>query len=208
MSDHVVHFTKNYNGTDAYTNMLGILSTGVIQARNPFGICRTKAPDLATQKAVCFSEVPLHLLGRLADKRSKYGIVFKKDFVVHRNGNPILYAYKDQPLIKAIKKLIAAAGTNAADPIWEVTPFVDVPGAYPKGSYFFEWEREWRKIGNFTFSPQDVAFLLIPEHLHGAAKGFFENVRAENLGPAYDCPIIDAHWKRKKIKHLLPKGSG
>lgn len=203
MSDYVVHFSKDYKGKDAYTNMLSILGSGIIRARNPFGICRNKAPDPSSQKAVCFSEVPLHLLGRLAEKRSEYGVVFRKDFVVHRHGNPILYAYKDQAVIYAIKALIAAAGEDEANPIWRVTPFVDAPGAYPNGSYFFEWEREWRKVGDFKFSTDDVAFLIIPENLHGAAKGFFENARQENLGPAYDCPFIDAHWKRKKIKSVF-----
>jgi Putative abortive phage resistance protein AbiGi, antitoxin len=103
MSDYVVHFAKHYEGKNAYTNMLSILANRVIHARNPFGISRDNAPDPLSQKAVCFSEIPLHLLGRLADKRSEYGIVFRKDFVVHRRGNPIFYAYKDQPVTNAIR---------------------------------------------------------------------------------------------------------
>jgi hypothetical protein len=204
MSDYVVHFAKDYEGKDAYTSMLSILSNRVIRARNPFGICRNKAPDFSSQKSVCFSEIPLHLLGRLAEKRSEYGIVFRKDFVIHSGGNPILYAYKDQPITAAIKKLIAAAGNDASSPIWEVTPFIDSPGAYPTGSYFFEWKREWRKVGDFNFAEKNVAFLIIPEHLHEAARAFFLAARKENLGPCYDCPFIDAHWKRKMIKPLLP----
>jgi hypothetical protein len=86
-----------------------------------------------------------------------------------------------------------------------VTPFIDAPGVYFHGSYFFEWEREWRKVGDFKFSTDDVAFLIIPEHQHQAAAAFFANARVENSGPAYDCPFIDAHWKRKKIKSLLPE---
>jgi hypothetical protein len=207
MSNYVAHFTKDYEGNNAYTNMLSILGNRIIRACNPFGIIRDKAPDPSSQKAVCFSETPLHLLGRLADKRSEYGIVFRKDIVIHRKGNPILYAYKDQPLTIAIKKLIVAAGSDVANPIWEVTPFIDAPGAYPNGSYFFEWEREWRKVGDFNFTTDDVAFLIIPENLHKVAKDFFKNAHDENLGPAYDCPFIDAHWNRKKIKLLLPKES-
>ncbi|MBN8995392.1 MAG: hypothetical protein J0H94_09205 [Rhizobiales bacterium] len=203
MSDYVVHFTKPYKGKNPYDNMLAILANQVIRARNPFGICRNTAPDLSTQKAVCFSEIPLHKLRRLAEKRSEYGIVFRKDFVIHRHGNPILYAYKDRELIAAIKEMVASAGNDKSHPVWRLTPFVDAPGAYPTGSYFFEWEREWRKVGDFKFSTDDVAFLIIPEHLHAAAKGFLENARAEHLGPAYDCPFIDAHWKRKQIEGVL-----
>jgi hypothetical protein len=203
MSDYVVHFAKDYQGRKAYDNMMGILSNRVIRARNPFGIARTKAPDIASQKAVCFSEVPLHLLGRLADKRSEYGIGFGKAFVIHRKGNPILYAYKGQSVAAAIRKLVAAFGDDTDSPIWELTPFIDIPGVYPNGSYFFEWEREWRKIGDFKFTLEDVAFLIIPEHQHEVARNFFATAKHENLGPAYDCPYIDARWKRDKIAHAL-----
>lgn len=90
-------------------------------------------------------------------------------------------------------------------PIWKITPFVDAPGKYGKSTYFFEWEREWRKAGHFRFSEDDVAFLIIPEKLHEAARWFFDNAKVENLGPCYECPFIDPFWSRKKIKPVLPK---
>jgi len=96
MSNHVVHFTKAYEGKSPYFNMLSILGRRVIEARNSYGIARNKAADVSSQNVVCFSEIPLHHIKRLADARSsKYGIVFKKDYVVHLSANPILYAYKD-----------------------------------------------------------------------------------------------------------------
>lgn len=205
MSDYVVHFAKDYKDKDAYTNMLSILGNRVIRALNPFGLGRSKAPDPSSQNVVCFSEIPLHLLTRLADRRSEYGIVFKKDLVIRRKGNPVLYAYNGQPIAIAIKKLIAAAANDANNPIWKVTPFIDAPGTYVNGRYFFEWEREWRKVGDFDFTTDEIAFLIIPEHLHKAAKSFFKLARDDNLGPAYDCPFIDAHWERKKIESLLLK---
>ncbi|KZD07347.1 abortive infection system antitoxin AbiGi family protein [Oceanibaculum pacificum] len=203
MSNHLVHFTKDYGGRDAYRNMLGILSGGVIRARNAFGICRKTAPDPQSQLATCLSEVPLHQLGRLSAKRSEHGIVFRKDFVIGRGGNPILYAYKDRAVAKAIKKLAQQAGNDAENPIWRVTPFVDVPGSYGTSQYFFEWEREWRVVGDFAFTPDDVVFLIIPENLHAAARSFVDDARTENLGPAYDCPFIDAHWDLETIQPLL-----
>jgi hypothetical protein len=205
MSDYVVHFTKPYEGKDPYFKMMGILCQRIIYARNPFGAWRNKAPDISSQKAACFSEIPLHLLSRLAEKRSEFGIVFKKDFVIHRNGNPVFYAYKDQTAANAVKKLVEIAENDGTNPIWEVTPFIDAPGVYTSGTYFFEWEREWRKVGDFKFSTDDVEFLIIPETQHKKAKAFFINAHLENLGPHYDCPLIDAHWEWEKIKPLLPK---
>ena len=106
MSDYVVHFTKQYKGKSPYDNMLQVLAGRTIEARNAFGIGRVNAPVPKTQQCVCFSEVPPHMLRRVAKARSNYGIGFKKDFVVHRRGNPILYAYKDSPLLQAFQALV------------------------------------------------------------------------------------------------------
>jgi hypothetical protein len=203
MSDFVVHFAREYGGQSGYYNMLGILSGRRIEARNPFGIAKDKAPEVDTQKVACFSEVPLHRLSRLAKARSDYGIVFRKDTVIHHKANPILYAYKDHAIVSALKELIQAAKNDAANPIWSITPFVDAPGSYGKSKYFFEWEREWRKVGDYDFTTDEVEFLLIPEDLHDAARDFFKQAKEENLGPCYDCPFIDPYWSLEKIKPLL-----
>lgn len=194
MSDYVVHFAKDYGGHTAYSNMMGILSSGTIRAMNPFGIARTTAPPTASQNVACFSEIPLHQLDRLADARSSHGIVFRKDFVIQRGGNPILYAYRDRPVNQAVRSLMAMGAGDATHPIWRLTPFVDCPGAYGTSSYFYEWEREWRISGDFGFDPENVAFLIIPEDLHEAARSFFESVRDDNTGPVYECPFIDPYW--------------
>jgi hypothetical protein len=186
--------------------MLSILHSKTIQARNAFGIAKNEASDLGSQKTVCFSELPLHRLSRLAKARSDYGIVFRKDIVIHRKGNPILYAYKDHPVLAALKHLIKAAKKDAKNPIWSVTPLVDAPGAYAKGNnYSFEWEREWRKVGNYRFQPDEVEFLIIPAEVHIKARAFFDNAKAKNLGPSYECPFLDPYLKLKKIKPFLPK---
>ncbi|QOZ07512.1 abortive infection system antitoxin AbiGi family protein [Bradyrhizobium sp. CCBAU 51765] len=204
MSDYVVHFARDYEQKSAYENVLSILASRVIKAKNPFGLVREKAPDPKSQRVVCFSEIPLHRLRRLAEARSEYGVVFRKDFVIHRGANPIMYAYKDHDVTAALKKIAKGAKKDPDHPIWTITPFVDAPGKYGNSTYFFEWEREWRKIGHFKFSEDDVAFLIIPESSHKAARGFFDNAKIENLGPCYDCPFIDPFWSLKMIKPLLP----
>ncbi|WGM32571.1 abortive infection system antitoxin AbiGi family protein [Brevundimonas sp. NIBR11] len=199
MSDYVVHFTKPQGHSSAYDGIMGILSQQVIRAYNPFGIARQTAPNIDSQRVACFSETPLHYLSRIVDRRSQYGIVFRKNFVVSRGGNPILYAYKDQPVADAIRALMAQ-GRNTPDAhIWTITPFVDVVG----GTYNFEWEREWRHVGDFSFTPADVAFLIIPQDSHQAARQFFEDAGAENVGPNYNCPFIDGRWNEAQIANHL-----
>lgn len=206
MSEFVVHFTKPKGTQSDYDCMMGIWGCASIWAINAFGIIREKAPDPDSQKVVCFSEVPLHMLERLAQRRGGYGIGFKKEFIVARGGGPVLYAYKDTPHWEAVRELIDRAGDDKDDPVWKLTPFVEAPGEYGTKPYFFEWEREWRHVGPFPFRTSDVAFLIIPEHHHDDAKNFFHMVGLEGLGPSYDCPYIDAHWDLDAIREsLAPK---
>lgn len=199
MSDYVVHFAKPYEGRSDYVTMMGILSTQTVRAFNCFGIARENAPNPDSQRVACFSETPLHHLTRIANRRSRFGIVFRKSFIVSRGGNPILYAYRDQPVCDAIRQLMAAGRGDPTAPIWAITPFVDAVG----GSYNFEWEREWRHAGDLHFTPDDVAFLIIPEESHEAARTFFASAEAEELGPNYPCPFIDAEWNQHQIAAAL-----
>ncbi|ALL15434.1 hypothetical protein [Caulobacter henricii] len=204
MSDYVSHFAKSTEGSDAYSNIISILASGRIEARNPFGVGRARAPLSVRHDMVCFSEVPLHQLSRLASRRqSEHGIVFRKDFVIANGGNPILYAYAAGGLTVPFEALMAQGAGDAAHPIWLIVPFVDAPGA--GGSYFFEWEREWRKIGHLNFGLDDVAFLIIPESHHQYARIFFDDAEVEHTGPCYRCPFIDARWGQDQIQEALSR---
>jgi len=205
MSDYVVHFTRDYHGRSAYDNMLGILSAGMLRAGNAFGIARQRAP-YASQRAVCFSEIPMHLVSRLAARRGEYGIGFTKVFLLERGGGPVWYVERDGRAAKALGRLMAFAQSGdpaVAASMWTITPFVDAPGDYANGTYRFEWEREWRHVGDLSFSVTDPAFLVIPERLHGAARVFFGNARAENTGPCYECPFLDPRWDRDRISATM-----
>jgi len=200
MSPYVVHFTKAEDKRTAYDNALSILSHRRIEARNAFGTGKQHA---AAPQSICFSEIPLHNLKRLADKRGSYGIGFLKEFLVARDGGPIMYAQKDTSRAKSLRDMTAKAKNDKGDPIWLIAPFVDQPGQYGPKSYFYEWEREWRHVGKFDFKETDAAFLIIPEDLHSAARGFFNDAESENLGPNYKCPFVDPYWDAAKVKAAL-----
>ena len=142
----------------------------------------------------------------MAEARSEYGIVFRKDFVIHK------WRQSDHVRVQGPRRDGRADANSEERKIrtrtirfGELPRSSTPPGKYGNSTYFFEWEREWRKAGHFKFSEDDVAFLIIPEKLHKAARGFFDNAKVENLGPCYECPFIDSFWNRKKIKPLLPK---
>ncbi|WP_410803100.1 hypothetical protein [Paraburkholderia sp. SIMBA_053] len=103
------------------------------------------------------------------------------------------------------KKLMKIGEGNPDHPVWRITAMIDATGVYGLTSYEYEWEREWRHIGNLMFEPEDVAFLFIPEVVHGQARAFFSYAYHENLGPAYFCPFIDAKWPKARVEEELLK---
>ena len=105
------------------------------------------------------------------------------DFIVSEGGGPIWYARKDSPHWNNLQDLMASASGNSDAPIRQLTPMIDAPGQYGDHKYLFDWQREWRHIGQMSFGVEDVAFLMIPEELHQHAKTFFEDANLENLGP-------------------------
>lgn len=103
MSPYLVHFAKDTAEGTAYENIISILASRRLEARNKFGIGKKYSHSA---KSACFSEIPLHLLKRLAKVRSSYGIGFHKDFIVSRQGGPIHYAYKDTAQALAYDQMI------------------------------------------------------------------------------------------------------
>lgn len=196
---------KRREGASDYYSMMSILSSGQVRLGNTFGCARGVAPVSESQRAVCFSEIPPHLLSRLVRRRkTKYGIGFTKAFATRNGAMPIWYVPKGSSAHKSIQRIQRAAKLDEEHPIWSLTPFIDVPGRYRGGNpYDFEWEREWRATTPFRFKPKDVAFLLIPEALHDAAYGFFQDAVAENTGPGYFCPYLDPTWSIERVQQAL-----
>ncbi len=204
MSDFVVHFTKGGEEEDDYRNMVGIYWNHVLIPKGAFGIGKDRCPILESQLAVCFSEIPPGEWARLKRRRAtKYGIGFRKSFVKSKGAGPIWYVWKESPQWCVLQDMMRREASNGAADIWKLTPLIDAPGEYGPTWYFFEWEREWRHVGEFGFEPEDVAFLLIPEKLHEAARAFFQEHLHEHTGPAYLCPYVDPTWGRDRILETL-----
>ena len=207
MSNYVVHYTQDGDGESDYWDFMSILSTSQLVGGGPHGLAKSRAPHEAPHLSVCLSEIPVHLLARLRRRRGRYGIGFRKDFIIGNGGGPVWYIERNSPQDRAVEGLIQHAMDNPSTPIasiiWSVTPFIDGMGEFNSGTYRFEWEREWRVIGKLSFNPGDVAMLLIPEAQHSAATKFFADAAKDNAGPEYTCPFIDPLWPRDRIRAAL-----
>ncbi len=206
LSPYLAHFTKpTITQTDSGVS-LSILADRKLIAENAFGVGRRLAPNSVSQQCVCFSEIPLHLINRIAHRRnSEYGLGFPKEFAKRKGAQPVWYVEKDSQQAVAIETMMATATEDARNPTWQLTPFIDLPGTYGTSTYRFEWEREWRCVGDFTFDVDDVAFLILPEEIHETARNFFTEARVEHTGPAYFCPYIDHRWDKRRIAEALMK---
>lgn len=152
MSDYLVHFT----GIDA---LYSIVDDGHLEARKEFGWFRSDSATSAIRVSACLSEVPIEQIDRLAARRGRYGIGFRRDFVQSKGGARVWYAEEPQTshLFKAFEE-IRNSDPSRSHAMWKLTPFIDSVSA----AYDFTWEREWRVPGGLKFNRADVAFLIIP----------------------------------------------
>jgi hypothetical protein len=125
MSEFVVHFTKataRPADTDntPYWQHLGILWDGQLTpSANRWGAACEDERLGDSQRAVCFSEVPLAFTARIADRRgSRYGLGFTQEFVRRQGAARVWYLDKDEDAASAFAELMQPhrADFDAEDP--------------------------------------------------------------------------------------------
>lgn len=157
MSDYLVHFTAEEH------TFAQILSSGMLKCNKPSGFHHYRKEQISFKKhqSVCFSEIPLDQLGRLAIRKGCFGIGFSKEALKEKGATRVWYLDSSSPQAMAIHNLaeLASKQNDTSAPIWDLTPFID-----PIIPDHFEWdqEREWRIQGDFAFSLDDISFLITP----------------------------------------------
>lgn len=180
MSKYLVHLSNSYD------SVMSILSSGIINPSGPFGKLN-KFPKYR-QQTVCFSEKPFDSLSNLSSRRgSKFGLAFTKEFIISKGGNRVWYVEKNSSQHISLEKM--ALSNNSS--LLELVPFIEIVSNNRNERHDFDWEREWRVIGQIPFLPEDVKYLFIPSDSHQEARIFFDDAERENIGPNYQCPYID-----------------
>jgi len=159
----VVHFTKDrqmvqheiirdgdplfpYKGAPARQRLVNILTERTIHA--------SPMPWLPTRHdAVCFSECIWESLNQLADRYSRYGIVFSKRLIFDNGGGPALYIRGD---------VLGATGNQIPA---QIQPFIEPfdPEATLRAGVRNDWlhEREWRLPNSLTFIDADIKYVIV-----------------------------------------------
>ncbi len=222
LSTFVIHWTRDYDGVAARDNLLSILESQTIEARNPWGLA-TKAigkelsggdaqAALDSQKAVCFTEAPLEQAWSLVQpikgrtyNLAPFGLAFTKHTARAMGVNPIWYIDATPGhdwLTKQVDLLVENAlqsRSNFADnPLAKITPFMDVMGTWDDSKKEFWWEREWRQLGDLRFSLGHLAVVFCPE----LEMRYFHN--SVDTGHR-SIPLVDPNWG---LEHIIAELAG
>lgn len=183
-----------------------ILKEHTLKAQNYFclferkGVNPIDSLDETTKsmfKVVCFTETPIgqiEVLLKNVEGRTKkfepYGLVFTKDYIREKVGNPVFYC--SDKLFDTLWQIYNSAASNNFSK--GENKFLALINKYDK-SFDFHWEREWRIVGDFVFKLNEIFCGLCPE----AEIPYFEN--------KYTIIFIDPHWGINKILDKMVKTS-
>lgn len=153
LSSYLVHLTWTGEA------LASILTQGRLEARGSFGLAGQNSEHAETHKAVCFTETPANELHRFGGRR--FGLVFKRDFIIQHGGQRVWYIDHGTPLWDAFRHELNRLRAITEDHrFFEMTPFIDM---VRPGTYAFDWEREWRVVGDLRFDWSDVEYIVTPE---------------------------------------------
>jgi len=165
LSTFLIHLTRDTESGTAGENLINILNTRIIEARNPKGLCYNWGDEFSNNtKSVCFTETPLNYVRYLFDIEGReihlkpYGLVFSKASLQEKGANPVFYinTYGGQELKNAFCRVINSHEDKES--IYKIIPYIDIfgPSAKAGKKYDFYWEREWRYSRDLTFTYEEV----------------------------------------------------
>ncbi len=230
LSTFLVHFTRDTEMPTAAArdNLLNILRTGRLEARNTYGMARDlsiRFPEVAaSQRTVCFTETPLeHSWMMCADIESRsihftgYGLAFTRSFARRRGVNPVWYLditrghnWLTKPVRQLVNDAVRSATPDgesdpdpaalARSPILQLAPFLDQMGHPAVVRKEFWWEREWRHVGDLHFSAKDLVVVFVPESEH---KSFRESLAECADYDSVSHKIMDVQWGLERMLATL-----
>ena len=170
-SPFLVHLTKTaMNGTSAKDILAKILKERELKAFNAWCLFISDLGDALTNfaenfKVVCFTETPIDQISLLLrevygrkNQPEPYGIIFDKEFIRSKGGNPVFYA--GDTLMPTLWDIYKKAKTNQFSN--EEPRFLALVNRCDE-DVDFHWEREWRIVGNLNFDLSNVYLGLCPE---------------------------------------------
>lgn len=221
ISRFLVHLTRKTKGVGAEDNLLNMLKTKKIEARNHHCLFSPKinkmtlTPKLKSSfKTVCFTETPLDQIDKLAAedfprkiRLQSYGLAFWRDNMIESGANPAIYlndvrtSLRDYLLseferqfkgVKALRRL-----RQKEEYYREIVHYYSLVNIM-RENHDFSWEREWRHSGSFKFKYSDVVAVVAkdPEHFLKRCESELPSSKVKFIRRL---PIISASWKYEDV---------
>lgn len=162
LSSSFFHMTKNIEYLIEILKTRKLISTSDV----PTCIPQKKRDNF---KTVSFTEMPLSQILKINEFSSKtkskkmtyYGLEFhkKNSLIIHPNLNPVLYVFNEKTKEAYCK--IFSIDLQIQEDIQLIAPYLK----FISSTNNFSWEREWRHLGDFTFSLYEVRYILVPEEI-------------------------------------------
>lgn len=221
-SRFLVHLTRDYDDEIALDNLVNIIKTRLIEARNHHCLFKYDFDKLGfTNKlknsfnTVCFTEVPLNQIKNItADikrqiKLKPYGLVFWKENLFDMGASPAVYINSIGTQLK--KYLLEDFRKNFED-ISRYKDLIVEKSEFHKEliQYYslinivepkhdFMWEREWRYNGDFKFKIVDLVG-IIAEDSKAFSKKCEEKIKSQTiLNDLKKVPIISPEWGYEEL---------
>ncbi|WP_176562331.1 abortive infection system antitoxin AbiGi family protein [Mycolicibacterium palauense] len=215
LSTFLVHFTRDApdGGGTAFDALKAIVTQLKIEARTAYGLASNHPTAAGSQRVVCFTETPLEhswtMTRELAERRTSkfapYGLAFTKTYARRRACNPVWYINQTRGFDWPTQALnTAIAGEirpyEHRDSLFRITPFIEQMGDWSQGGTTrmkeFWWEREWRRVGDFSFEPIHTVALLAPASDHTELR---QTLDATGFWSSRAVPILDPDWGLERM---------
>ncbi|WP_423680827.1 hypothetical protein [Undibacterium sp. WLHG33] len=215
----IVHLTRDdrksfTNGATGRDNLLQILRSKEIWAVKPHCIYNDKISKLPKEqqegyRVACFTEVPLSQLHLLVQeipgrqiKLEAYGVVFTKDFIAKKGGQPAIYinSYDGNLHIRESVDYLFSVATQSDDHkvLRRIVPFMNAMHE----QYDFTWEREWRTPKSLKFKLSDLVCIILPENGEDdiKEKALSAGIAVISPGWTYEQIITELAEQQRKTK--------
>lgn len=221
LSRYLVHLTRNYKNESALDNLISILKTKTIQARNYHCLFSPKLRKMDISdvlknsfKTVCFTETPLNQIKNLVQdipdrsiNLQPYGIVFWRDQLLEKGANSAIYLnaqgtdlrdYLIQQFDDQFRNVKTLRKLKKEDSYYnEIVQYFSLINVI-NDKYDFSWEREWRYHGDFKFNYRNMVAIVCdnPEK--------FEVICEKKLGTkalnfVKRTPLISPEWNYEQV---------
>ena len=221
ISKFLVHLTRNTRNVSAEDNLINMLQSKTIEARNHHCLFSPKINAMGfTQKlrnafkTVCFTEAPLNQIYKLAAedfprriKLQPHGLVFWRDEMLNSGANPAIYLNADgtslrEYLLSEFDRHFEEVNSMSKlkqyeDNYKEIVHYYSLVNLM-SGRHDFSWEREWRHSGDFKFKYSDVV-AIVTENPEKFLRKCEKQLSTRRGNFIKRIPIISADWSYEDV---------